>query len=338
MEQRTLGNTNFTVTTLGFGGAPLGNLLWPVSAPDAYDALSAAWASGCRLFDTAPYYGYGLSERRFGDFLRTQPRDEFILSTKVGRLLRPGYHARKEREGFVDTLPFWADFDYSYDAMMRSIEDSYQRLGMDQIDIALIHDIGSVTHGDEAHPALMKTAMESGYKALAELRASGVIKAIGMGVNEWEVCQEALQYADFDCFLLAGRYTLLEQTSLNSFLPECERRKVSIIIGGPFNSGVLARGLDEKATYNYGAIPEAVRVKVTQLQAVCQEFQVPMAAAALQFPLAHPAVASIIPGARNRFELEANVQLLQEPIPESFWQALRERGLLHPKSPIPTGK
>ena len=338
MERRTLGTTNVEVTTLGFGGAPLGNLFWPVSEQDAQDVLAAAWAAGCRLFDTAPYYGYGLSERRFGDFLRKQPRNEFTLSTKVGRLLRPGYHPRKEREGFVDTLPFWADFDYSYDAVMRSIEDSYQRLGMDRIDIALMHDIGRVTHGDEAHPALMKTAMESGYKALDELRASGVIKAIGLGVNEWEVCQEALQHADLDCFLLAGRYTLLEQTSLDRFLPECERRKVSIIIGGPFNSGVLARGLDEKATYNYGAIPESVRVKVTQLQAVCQEFQVPMAAAALQFPLAHPAIASIIPGARSRAELEANINLLQAPIPETFWQALRERGLLHSKAPTPVGR
>ena len=338
MERRTLGSSGVAVTTLGFGGAPLGNLFRPVSEQDAQEVLSAAWDAGCRLFDTAPYYGYGLSERRFGDALRQRPRDEFILSSKVGRLIRPGYHPRKEQEGFVETLPFWADFDYSYDAVMRSVEDSYQRLGMDRIDVLLMHDIGRVTHGDEAHPALMKTAMESGYKALAELRDSGVIKAIGMGVNEWEVCQEALQYADFDCFLLAGRYTLLEQTSLDSFLPECERRQVSIIVGGPFNSGVLARGLDEQATYNYGAVPAAVRDKVTQLQAVCQDFQVPMPAAALQFPLAHPAIASIIPGSRTQAELEANCQLLQTPIPAAFWQALRERQLLHPDAPVPAGE
>ncbi|MCB1714960.1 MAG: aldo/keto reductase [Candidatus Competibacteraceae bacterium] len=338
MERRTLGNSGVAVTTLGFGGAPLGNLFRPVSEQDAQEVLNAAWDAGCRLFDTAPYYGYGLSERRFGDALRQRPRDEFILSSKVGRLIRPGYHPRKEQEGFVETLPFWADFDYSYDAVMRSVEDSYQRLGMDRIDVLLMHDIGRVTHGDEAHPALMKTAMESGYKALAELRDSGVIKAIGMGVNEWEVCQEALQYADFDCFLLAGRYTLLEQTSLDSFLPECERRQVSIIVGGPFNSGVLARGLDEQATYNYGAVPAAVRDKVTQLQAVCQDFQVPMPAAALQFPLAHPAIASIIPGSRTQAELEANCQLLQTPIPAAFWQALRERQLLHPDAPVPAGE
>ncbi|MEZ5594167.1 MAG: aldo/keto reductase [Gammaproteobacteria bacterium] len=338
MERRTLGSSGVAVTTLGFGGAPLGNLFRPVSEQDAQEVLTAAWDAGCRLFDTAPYYGYGLSERRFGDALRQRPRDEFILSSKVGRLIRPGYHPRKEQEGFVETLPFWADFDYSYDAVMRSVEDSYQRLGMDRIDVLLMHDIGRVTHGDEAHPALMKTAMESGYKALAELRDSGVIKAIGMGVNEWEVCQEALQYADFDCFLLAGRYTLLEQTSLDSFLPECERRQVSIIVGGPFNSGVLARGLDEQATYNYGAVPAAIRNKVTQLQAVCQDFQVPMPAAALQFPLAHPAIASIIPGSRTRAELEANRQLLQTPIPAAFWQALRERQLLHPDAPVPAGE
>lgn len=330
-----LGTTGLKTTPIGFGGAPIGNLLYPVADADARTALDTAWQSGCRFFDTAPYYGYGLSERRTGDYLRQHPRDDYVLSTKVGRLLRPGYHERKEQEGFIDTLPFWAEFDYSYDAVMRSFEDSLQRLGLDRIDVLFIHDIGPVTHGDAAHPALMKTAMESGYKALDELRSAGVVKGIGLGVNEWEVCHEAMQHGDFDCFLLAGRYTLLEQTSLDVFLPECEQRKVSIIIGGPFNSGVLARGLDDKATYNYAPVPEAVRDKVQALQAVCEEFQIPLAAAAIQFPLAHPAIAAVIPGARNEREVAEQQTLLRTEIPAAFWQALKDQGLLHPAAPVP---
>jgi D-threo-aldose 1-dehydrogenase len=269
MERRAIGKTKLSVTTLGFGAAPLGNLYEPVSDAAARASLDAAWASGRRLFDTAPFYGYGLSERRIGDALRGYPRDQFVLSTKVGRLIRRGWHESKEREMFRSPMPFHARFDYSYDGVMRSIEDSYQRLGLDSIDIALIHDIGRTTHGDD-QDAMMKVAMEGGYRALDELRRNGQITAIGLGVNETDVCLEAMRHGDFDCFLLAGRYTLLEQAALDDLMPACVAKNISVIIGGPFNSGILARADADDATYNYEIAPPAIRDRVRRLIEICQ--------------------------------------------------------------------
>src|SRR5471032_29329 len=200
MELRRIGRTGLRVTPLGFGGAPLGNLLAPVSDAEAQATLAAAWRSGCRYFDTAPFYGYGLSERRMGDGLRAHPRGQFILSSKVGRLIRPGEHGRRKSDGFLSPLPFHAVPDYSYDGVMRSLEDSFQRLGLDRIDVAFMHDIGRLTHG-KRHAGLMKTAMTGGYRALDELRRSGQVGAIGLGVNEIAVCEEAMGAGDFDCFL-----------------------------------------------------------------------------------------------------------------------------------------
>ncbi len=335
MDRRNIGQAGLQVGPLGFGGAPLGNLLAPVSDADAQAALATSWASGCRYFDTAPFYGFGLSERRIGDALRKRGRDQYVLSTKVGRLIRPGEHAGKASEGFRSPMPFHAVYDYSYDGVMRSIEDSYQRLGLDRIDIVLMHDIGRLTHG-ERHPEVMKIAMDGGYRALDELRRNGHVGAIGLGVNETAVCEEAMRLGDFDCFLLAGRYTLLEQTALDSFFPACQARGISIIIGGPFNSGVLARAGRSDATYDYAAVPEAIRQRVSEIARICAAHNVSLPAAALQFPLAHPAVACVIPGARNAAETASHWQMLKADIPTAFWAELRAAGLIHPAAPTPS--
>ncbi len=334
MDRRRIGKTDLKVTPLGFGGAPLGNLLAPVSEANAAAALATAWRSGCRYFDTAPFYGYGLSERRTGDGLRANPRARYLLSTKVGRLIRPGGHPSKATEGFHSPLPFHAVFDYSYDGVMRSLEDSYLRLGLDRIDIALMHDIGRLTHG-ERHPEIMRTAMGGGYRALEELRRNGQVGAIGLGVNEIAVCEEAMGAGDFDCFLLAGRYTLLEQEPLNGFFPACQARGISIIIGGPFNSGILVRAGRAGGTYNYQTAPVAIQERVRKLSAICAAHRVGLPDAALQFCLAHRVVASVIPGARNAAEAASHARMLKARIPAAFWEELRAAGLLHPVAPVP---
>jgi D-threo-aldose 1-dehydrogenase len=336
MDRRRIGKTPLRVGPVGFGAAPLGNLLAPVSDSDAAAALAAAWSNGCRYFDTAPFYGYGLSERRVGDGLRERARDEFLLSTKVGRLIRPGEHESKKSEGFHSPLPFRAVYDYSYDGVMRSLEDSYQRLGLDRIDLALMHDVGRLTHG-ECHAEVMRIAMSGGYRALEELRRNGQVAAIGLGVNEIAVCQEAMASADFDCFLLAGRYTLMEQEPLNELFPACQAKGISIIVGGPFNSGVLVRAEGPDATYNYVAASEAIRQRVRKLSQICASHGVLLPAAALQFCLAHPVVASVIPGARNAAETASHWQMLRARIPAALWAELRAVGLLHPAAPTPPG-
>jgi D-threo-aldose 1-dehydrogenase len=330
---RQIGKTDLYATQLGFGSAPLGNLLAVVAEADARGAVVRAWENGCRLFDTAPFYGYGLAERRLGDVLREHPRDAFVLSTKVGRLLKPGAHLRAS-EHYQSPLPFHDVFDYSYDAVMRSIECSLQRLGLERIDIALFHDLGRVQHG-ERHPEFMRQAMDGGYRALAELKAAGQIAAIGLGVNEVAVCEEAMGHADFDCFLLAGRYTLLEQAPLDRLLPACQAKGISILIGGAFNSGLLARMGRPDATYNYGAVPPEVAHRANALLTVCNRHGVPLPAAALQFPLAHPAVASVVAGARTRAEVDAQYDWMRLKIPAALWDDLRAAGLLHADAPVP---
>ena len=333
---RNLGSTGLRVTALGFGGAPLGNLFTAVTDQDALAALAAAWDSGCRYFDTAPFYGYGLSERRFGDALRAKRRADYVLSSKVGRLITPGLHTRGPGTAFETPMPFGARFDYGYDATRRSLEDSLQRLGLDRIDVALMHDLGWEQHRDE-HPRHMRDAMDGGYRALAELKKAGQIGAIGLGVNEVAVCEEAMGHGDFDCFLLAGRYTLLEQAPLDRFFPACQKRGISIIIGGPFNSGLLARVGQPSATYNYGAVPPEIAKRAAALHEVCARHKVPLPAAALQFPLAHPVVAAVIPGARNASEVTSHWQWAHLAIPPALWDDLRENGLLHAQAPVPQG-
>jgi D-threo-aldose 1-dehydrogenase len=331
LEKRALGRTSLEVTVFGLGCATMGGHRIPVAREEAEAIARAAWAAGVRYVDTAPYYGVGQAERCVGDALRAVPRQEWVLSTKVGRLLRP---QAKEPAGDLPQppMPFDAVFDYSYDAIMRSFEDSLQRLGLARVDILYVHDIGAKQHGAKAHSEIMRTFREGGYRALDELRRSGVVRAIGIGVNEREVLLEALEWGDWDAFLLAGRYTLLEQAPLDDLLPKCLSAGVSIVVGGPLNSGILA-GRD---TWNYKTAPPEVVARVDAIRGVCGRHQVPLSAAALQFPLAHPAVAAIIPGPRSVAEFEANLRLLRYPIPVALWADLRDAKLLHPDAPTPT--
>ncbi len=326
-EKRQVGRTKLHVTTLGLGTATMGGTRVKVTRQQGEDIVTAAWDAGVRYVDTAPFYGIGAAEHRVGDALRDKPRDEWVLGTKVGRLLRP------TKEGRIDPMPFDVIYDYSYDGIMRSVEDSYQRLGLAKIDIALVHDIGAYQHGAELNARYFKVLAESGYKALEELKRSGEISAIGIGVNEKEVLLEALKIGDWDAFLLAGRYTLLEQGPLEDLLPQCQARGTSIIVGGPLNSGILA-GRD---TWNYATAPAEVVARVRQIQAVCDAHGVPLPAAALQFPLAHPAVCAIIPGPRTAAEFNENLPLFTRNIPAGLWSDLKTAGLLHKDAPVPVG-
>ena len=322
-------------TPLGFGGAAIGNLYRPVSEGAAMAAVEMAWAGGVRYFDTAPHYGFGLSETRLGAALRQlDPRGEAVVSTKVGRLLAPAPEAARERHGFVDAAAFEPVFDYSYDGVLRSFEDSLKRLGRDRVDMLFAHDLGEATHGP-AHASRWNEFIAGGYRALRRLRDEGAVGAIGLGVNEWQVCEQAMAAAEFDVFLLAGRYTLLEQTALTSFLPECARRSVSVIIGGPFNSGGLACATPSEAHYDYASPPDWVTDKVAALRAICAEWQVELPAAALQFPLAHPQVISVIPGVADADEAEIASQRMVAQIPPGFWADLIARGLVDPDAPVP---
>ena len=311
----TLGESAIQVTRLGFGAAPLGNLYAPVAQDEALAAVHAAYAQHVRYFDTAPLYGHGMSEHRCGDALRHDPRDSFVLSSKVGRLLRPGRDPSDAWDGYVDALPFHTVYDYTYDGAMRSFEDSLQRLGTDRIDILLVHDIDVRTHGVDGQKRRFDEAVSGAFEALRRLRDERVVGAIGLGVNEVEVCVAVADRVDIDCVLLAGRYSLLEQGALDALLPLCVTRGIGVILGGPFNSGILATGTSGEARYDYGPAPQVVMDRVRRIEAVCKRHGVPLAAAALQFPYGHPAVATVIPGARTRTELEHNIAMLSVAIP-----------------------
>jgi D-threo-aldose 1-dehydrogenase len=330
-EKRRVGRTALRVTTLGLGTATMGGSRIRVTQHEGEAIVTAAWNAGVRYFDTAPFYGVGAAERRVGDALRDQPREEWVLSTKVGRLLKPRRTPGGATDGRLTPMPFEVVYDYSYDAIMRSVEDSYQRLGLAKIDILYVHDIGVYQHGVEQNAAHLKVLRESGYKALDELRRTGVVSAIGIGVNEKAVLIKALGLGEWDAFLLAGRYTLLEQGPLDDLLPMCVQRGTSIVVGGPLNSGILA-GRD---TWNYATAPAEIVERVKKIQAVCDAHKVPLTAAALQFPLAHPAVCAIIPGPRNAAEFDANLPLFTQAIPASLWTDLKAAGLLHPSAPVP---
>ncbi|MCE9648464.1 MAG: aldo/keto reductase [Parvibaculum sp.] len=334
LRKRRLGRTGLHLTALGFGAAPIGNLYRALTDAEVDALLQSAWDTGLRYFDTAPLYGFGLSEKRLGRFLRTKPRNEFVISTKVGRLLKPNAGWHEQRAAFIDAAPFEPVFDYSHDGVMRSVEESLARLGLDTIDIALMHDIGAATHGAD-HPAVMKTAMDGGYRALNRLRGDGRLGAIGIGANEWQVCAQAMNHGQWDAFLIAGRYTLLEQEPLDGFFPLCAKAGVGIVIGGAFNSGILATGAVEGAHFNYGDAPPEVVERVRRLDAICKAHGVPLPAAALQFPRAHPLVATVIPGVATASELASALDWSARAIPPALWSDLKSEGLLHPSAPVP---
>jgi D-threo-aldose 1-dehydrogenase len=309
----------------------MGNLFRPVDESDADAAVDAAWGEGLRYFDTAPLYGHGLGERRMGAALRARPRREFTVSTKVGRLLVPDETA--DGGAYVQVPPFRPVFDYSRDGTLRSVEASLGRLGLDRIDLLLIHDIDAFTHGPDEQARRYREAMAGAYPALAELRRTGAVGAIGLGVNDWRVCARAAADGDFDGFLVAGRYTLLEQEPLDSFLPMCIRRGIGVIAAGVFNSGILATGPIDGATHNYRPAPADVRDRVGRIERVCRSHGVALAAAALRLPLMHPAVTSVVLGMRDADEVLRNVALARQPIPDALWRDLKTEGLLHPAAP-----
>ncbi|KKB10528.1 pyridoxal 4-dehydrogenase [Devosia geojensis] len=331
-EKRGVGQTGLEVTTLGLGGASLAGIFTGVAEEVARATINHAHEVGITYFDTAPQYGYGRSEHLMGNALRGK-REGTVLSTKVGRLLKPIKDGWTSPHNWVDPLPFDQVYDYTYDGIMRSFEDSLQRLGLNAVDILYVHDIGVATHGEEENKRLWAQLAGGGYKALRELRDGGTVRAIGLGVNEWEVLMDAFALGDWDVFLLAGRYTLLEQTSLDPFMTTCLKRGASVVVGGPFNSGILVGG----STWNYAKAPEDVVKRVNAIEAVCKEFNVPLPAAALQFPLTHPAVCNVLPGPRTPEELDGILAWWRTPIPDALWTMLAEKGLLAKGTPVPGG-
>jgi D-threo-aldose 1-dehydrogenase len=335
---RELGTTGLKVTELGFGTAPLGNLFHPLPDETARATLAAAEAAGFGYYDTAPFYGFGLSERRLGDALRA--RNDIVLSTKVGRLLKPVPGPVDQtivRHGYATPMPFEPVYDYSYDAVMRSYDASLQRLGLSRIDILYIHDIGRLTHGEQNAARMTELTKGGGLKALEELRASKAISGFGMGVNEVPACLEVMGHARLDMILLAGRYTLLEQNPLDDLFPLCEKASTAIVVGGPYNSGILAVGTKTRAPlyYDYEPAPAEVIEKVRQIEAVCDRHGVPLPAAALQFPLAHKLVASVIPGLDSPERVNQTIALYRHKIPAALWQELRHEKLIRTDASVP---
>ena len=328
--------THLAATPLALGGAPLGNLYRAVPEQQALATIQHALSAGITYFDTAPHYGNGLSEHRFGSVLRNVPRERFVLSTKVGRILEADANAPREQNGYVDVMPFVQRFDYSYDGTLRSIDESLQRLGAARVDIAYIHDIDTATHGG-AQPERFRAAMQGAIPALARLKSEGAIGGYGIGVNDVQVSIDTLAVADIDVILLAGRYTLADQSALATLLPECVRRDVAVVAAAPFNSGILATGAHPRdgstPYFNYASAPAEMIARVAAIEAVCAEFHVPLQAAALQFPSAHPAVVSVLVGARTAQEIDANLAFARYPIPPQFWAALRERQLIDSATP-----
>lgn len=322
---------------LGLGGAGLGNLFEAISDADARALLCKAIASGCRSFDTAPHYGNGLSEHRMGSALRVVPRDEVVISTKVGRLLLPSADAPREQMGYVDVLPFVQRFDYSATGVRRSLEDSLQRLGLARLDVAFVHDCDAATHGTQ-YGGVLEQVVTQAIPTLARAKAEGLVRHVGLGVNDVDVCLDVLARTEFDCLLLAGRYSLIDHSALRKLLPLCEARGVRIALGGVFNSGILATGVrDPQAPlrFNYSAAPRSWIEKTRTIEDGCERFAVPLRAAALQFPLAHPAVDIVISGAQRAAHWNDAVRMAAHPIPEAFWAYLRDAGLIPPDAPLP---
>lgn len=334
-KTRRVGRTTLEVTELGLGGATLAGILGAAVPEDqARATVGAALDAGIGYFDTAPQYGFGKSEHVMGDGLRSR-REGKVISTKVGRLLRPVRTEadRTYQHAWVDPFPFDMVYDYSYGAIMRSFEDSLQRLGLSSVDILYVHDIGTMTHGAEGNKPLWAQLAE-GYRALTELKQKGLISAIGLGVNEWEVLMEAFKLGDWDVFLLAGRYTLLEQTSLSPFLTTCVERGSSVVVGGPFNGGALMG----TGNWNYSKAPQEVLDRVRALEDFCKNQGVAIGAAALQFPLAHPAICNVLPGPKSPQELDGILGWWNTQIPPGFWDALADKGLVAKGTPLPNGR
>lgn len=331
-----LGNGGVDFTTLGFGSAPIGNLFRAISDDDAHAVLEAAWAGGVRYFDTAPLYGLGLSETRLNRFLRGKPRDDYVISTKVGRLFRATTPDKRDGIGKWFDVPSRNEvYDYGYDAVFRSVEFSLERIGIDRIDILYAHDLDIFNHGTQAAlEARLGEFMAGGYRALVKLRDEGVIRAFGAGVNEWEPCAWMMERGDFDIFLLAGEYSLLRTEALAGFMNPAAARGVGVVVGGPYNSGILATGPRPGAQYRYADAPDWAMEKAGRLQALCATHGVRLVDAAFQFCARHPAVVSVIPGGQTLFEMESNLAAAAAVIPPALWEAMKVEGLIPPDAPV----
>ena len=324
LNKTEIGATGVHVTRIGMGGAPIGGLYTAVEAATAVETIRRAHELGIGYYDTAPLYGSGRSEMLFGDALETIPRGDYVLSTKVGRLLEP-VAGQPESDQFVDLPSLEPTYDYSRDGVLRSIDESLARLRLDRVDVVMIHD-------PDDH---FEQARDEAFPALYELRSQGVVGAVGAGMNQWQMLARFAREADPDCFLLAGRYTLLDQSGLDELMPLCEERGIGIVLGGPYNSGILASDLSDETTFDYLPAPREVVERARRIKDVCDRYGVPLKAAALQFGLAHPAVAATIPGARSIAEIEENLRMAGHPIPVDLWEELRAEGLIHPDAPAP---
>lgn len=324
---------------LGLGGAALGNLFTAVSDESAHAVLEAAVLDGCRSFDTAPHYGQGLSEHRFGRALRVLPRDSFALSTKVGRVLQPRPDAPRSKNGYVDVLPFEQQWDFSATGVRRSVEDSLQRLGLARLDVALVHDCDATTHGAR-YPQVLHQVVHQALPEMRRMQSQGLLRHVGLGVNDVQVCLDVMSQSRIDCLVLAGRYTLIDHTALAELLPMCQQEDVRIALGGVFNSGILATGLAARAPgqplrFNYTQASAEWIAKVARIEALCQEFGVPLRAAAMQFPLAHAAIGIVLAGAQTPMQWQDACAMLSHPIDAGFWHALRRQRLLPDLAPTP---
>ena len=331
-----IGSTGVTVTQLGFGGAPLGELFERVPSRVATETLEAAWESGVRYYDTAPFYGHGKSEHRTGHFLQDQPRADFALSTKIGRVLTPAKGDDFTSQFWAHPLPFDFYYDYSYDGVMRSFEQSLHRLGVNRVDLLMIHDLDIWFNEKENRvQAWLSQLFTSGWRALEELKSSGSIRGIGAGINETGMIPRFADYVDLDCCIVAMPYTLLDQETLDAEFPLCEQNDIGIIVGAPFSSGILATGAVEGAHYKYAEATPEILEKTSRIERVCARHNIPLTAAALQFPLHHPVVNAIIPGAVIPDHITQNAQNVVLDIPNDFWSELKQENLIRPDAPTP---
>lgn len=341
IRKRPVGRSSLSLSVFGLGGTGLGNMYRAVEDRAALNLVAAAYSSGIRYFDTAPVYGFGLSESRLGQSLAGLPREQIVVSTKVGYRLVPLRSGEGSWALWDQTPPYRTEYDFSREATLRSLEGSLERLRLDRLDMVAIHDPDEAMGIDAAADPYAKShfaeAMDGAYRALHDLRSQGAIGAIGVGINQWQMLVDFAKEGEFDYFLLAGRYTLLEQQALVTLLPLCLQRGISLVVGGPYNSGILASGAVAGAYYNYAPAAPEILERVRRIEAICESFKVPLRAAALQFPLGHPAVAAVIPGARSTRELDENLAAFRESIPEGLWATLKEEKLIEPAAPVPTG-
>ena len=335
MQKRKLGNTNIHLSSLGFGAAPIGDLFENLDERSCYNILENAYNSNFNLFDTSPFYGNGLSEHRTGNFLKTIDEESYFLSTKVGRYLTPEKKQNIDRGAWAGGLNFKLNLDYSYDGAMRSFEQSLLRLAVSKIDICLIHDVDKFTFGNEVD-YYFKLAMNGAYKAIQKLKEEKVIKAIGVGLNDADICAKFANEGDFDCMVLAGRYSLLEhESALNDFFPIVDKNNIGIILAGVFNSGILAKGIGDNVTYNYDKIPNHIREKYIIVSEVCDRYNVPVPAAALQFSYANKLISSMILGMDRVEQIKQNISFFNHSIPDDLWNELIEKKIIDERCPTP---